>query len=211
MTDKPVTAIRDDIAWVIGSGFYSGAVVTPPYDGAWDPYVEWGAALAQRSDSIISFRDDDFLDEACNVKNNLRTLRPVGGPSSQVSRERAPEQWARAEKDLQQAQTIVFLGYDFLRTDHVAKTWLINALRSNTMSGLSVRVVLGPDLSSPEIIRVLRLIRWALSDRSLLDERGVTSTTDPTNAAVVSALPMWCEDLLCLWRVELLNPFLRTR
>jgi hypothetical protein len=108
--------------------------------------------------------------------------------------------WAKYE--LEHAACTVFLGYGFPKTDSDARLDLLRAIWQDNpgRNYRRIEIVLGPDLSRPDVQRVVALLKstrhfrhlsWVERDGHVLGE-GTTGL----NLLVINPQPLWIEDYI---------------
>jgi len=111
--------------------------------------------------------------------------------------------WAMAEERVREAHVVVFVGYRFPETDNHAMRQILTALAANREEPLTVRIVLGPDVGSKEIVRARALIESALRSRSPVAEPEARRLQENRRLGrrtpVVAVVPLFAEDLLTLY------------
>jgi hypothetical protein len=66
--------------------------------------------------------------------------------------------WRKAEAAIRNAEAIVFLGYRFPESDGDARRRVLTAITGSTVHKLRIHVVLGPNVSHPDVLRVRHLL-----------------------------------------------------
>jgi hypothetical protein len=121
-----------------------------------------------------------------------------------------PDLWDRAERLLETAEAVVFVGYRFPETDAEARRRLLGALRKNKQQYLRVHVVLGPD--SPDVPRLRSLLTHTL-ERSGRLPWGVSpkTTSGRSTRYAVVVHPLFAEDFFTVYdQALLLEPHTRS-
>ena len=99
--------------------------------------------------------------------------------------------WTVGMDELRRASRIVFVGYRFPPGDSEALRQLLDAIAGNTRSDLQIDVVLGPNIHSPDVIRLQRLLEWALVGKGKRDREAARHR--------VQVEPLFAEDFLALY------------
>jgi hypothetical protein len=107
--------------------------------------------------------------------------------------------WRQAEFAIKHAEAIIFLGYRFPETDGDARRRILTAIRSNDRQHLRVHVVLGPDINSPDAIRMRRLLEICTRGRArLAGPRG--HEIFPSHSSIeINPEPLLAQDFLALY------------
>lgn len=100
--------------------------------------------------------------------------------------------WDAATDILKTARRIVFLGFRFPPGDAGALQELLGAIGENNHRELQVDVVLGPNVHAPDVVRMRRLLEWALMSDGRRNERQA--------AERVRVEPLFAEDYLALFK-----------
>jgi hypothetical protein len=66
--------------------------------------------------------------------------------------------WDRAQKAIESADSIVFVGYRFPETDNLAKHWILDAMRAKRSGPATVHTVLRAH--NPDTLRLKGMIEW---------------------------------------------------
>jgi len=112
--------------------------------------------------------------------------------------------WNRAQTTIEEAETIVFLGYRFPPSDSKARLTLLKAIRSNTKAKhLKIHTVLGPNTSHPDTVRLISMLNVVLKDAG----REQTSSRNETTAQSYQVVPqpLWVEDFLSVLNYNFLH------
>ena len=73
--------------------------------------------------------------------------------------------WAAAREAIEQADSIVFIGYRFPPTDAEARSRLLGAIGRNKAKELTLNIVLGPNLGGDDNVRLKALLRYTAINR----------------------------------------------
>jgi hypothetical protein len=102
------------------------------------------------------------------------------GPSKVEHTKVLKELWDGAAGALHEANRIVFVGYRIPETDGFARHWFLEHLTAIKDKNAQIDIVLGPDVGSPAVQRLLALLK----------------TTRTTTMPNVHAVPMYSQDYL---------------
>jgi hypothetical protein len=108
-----------------------------------------------------------------------------------------PHLWELAEKAIEQAHHVIFLGYRFPPTDALARVRLSRAL-ATTPPGQALRridTVLGPDIESNDSRRLFTLLVAARGERRL-EDNPVYNVFQGSRFLVIERQPLSAEDFL---------------
>ncbi len=106
--------------------------------------------------------------------------------------------WDQAMAALRKANVVVFIGCRFPETDAVAKEHLLAAIGAGQRP-LTVRIVLGPDVGSPDVARLAGMLRWAAARGEIITGDQIRRGERPQKDEGLVALdpvPMWSQDFL---------------
>jgi hypothetical protein len=114
--------------------------------------------------------------------------------------------WSGALAAIKAAEDIVFLGYRFPPSDAYAREKLLGAIRENEARDLQIRVVLGPDISHRDVVRMLGLLTGVLTAAGRLDSSAPQgSSPTPVRLFDLEARPFYAEDFLAVFDPENLS------
>ncbi|MEI9948279.1 MAG: SIR2 family protein [Pseudomonadota bacterium] len=115
------------------------------------------------------------------------------GPAKHQARhgELAPL-WNRMHAAIEFADTLVFMGYRFPPSDSTARLDIFKAIKSNKQPHLKIHVVLGPNVGSPDNVRLASMLDVILKDAG-------RERTDTRNGSVnvsynIVQQPLFVED-----------------
>jgi hypothetical protein len=125
-----------------------------------------GKALKGRSGSEIVTLTPDAEDSALTCAADEIAIASPGPHKKKFSAEWLAPFWEEAERAIQDANAIVFLGYRFPPSDSFARKRLIHAIMRNRDSPyLAMHTVLG--VNSPDGPRLTQLLKFALQHREV--------------------------------------------
>ncbi len=104
--------------------------------------------------------------------------------------------WDAAEKEIKDAEVIVFLGYRFPPSDTYSLERLLGAMASNQVPYLDVHSVLGPDRARPDSVRLQGLFAAIVYPRSIVPPFPENRPEGPQTACNLVSQPMYVEDFL---------------
>lgn len=125
--------------------------------------VNWLSKDTGESQRVAYRADDLFAALICDPHTKI-AIGNLGPTKSKMSKMLDPL-WQAAGAALHKASAIVFVGYRFPPTDTYAQKFLLDAIENNESDYLAVHAVLGPNLGSPDIVRMHQLLTLTLSSR----------------------------------------------
>lgn len=108
------------------------------------------------------------------------------GPTKAATSKQLAGLWDKAMQAIVEADGIIFIGYRFPPTDAHSRTRILDAISANQQKSLDVRVVLGPAVNGPDVVRTKSLLEFALARRTLPN----------AGTLPVQVLPLYAEDYL---------------
>ncbi len=117
--------------------------------------------------------------------------------------------WAAAREAIEQADSIVFIGYRFPPTDAEARSRLLDAIGRNKAKELSLNIVLGPSLGSDDNVRLKALLRYTVINRGRIEMGNLSQNmvldaleNDRARFSIIEH-PLLAEDFLTVWEPRL--------
>jgi hypothetical protein len=96
--------------------------------------------------------------------NHSELLIATPGPNKTNAATLLRPWWDAAQKRLEAADAVVFMGYRFPPSDSDARSELLRALAKNTSQHLTLHVVLGPRLDD-DVARLEQMLRYSMGGR----------------------------------------------
>jgi hypothetical protein len=119
-----------------------------------------------------------------------------GRSKSPFGRPPFPRLWELAEKAIEEAQWVIFMGYRFPPTDALARIRLGQALsKRNAHVVRRIDTVLGPKVESDDSRRLSTLLRAARGPRRI-EEDDLINVTPSSRHLQIYRQPVWAEDFL---------------
>jgi hypothetical protein len=154
--------------------------------------------IRERPETLTRIEDPkQIVQHLCEDDKEVALGVPGPGKLSYSTRLFA-DRWQSAEKALQEATAIVFVGYRFPPTDSYAKRILLQALGNNVNEHILLHTVLGPR-KDDDLQRLDSLLRWSMSNsgRVDLDTPGDPHTFPKTFS--MRRQPLWAEDFMAVF------------
>jgi len=134
------------------------------------------------------------------LESPARILIASPGPAKRLRRDEVLNRiWDQAKLDLKAADTIVFLGYRFPPSDSMARSELFEAIKAKTGGHLKIHIVLGPNTSHPDNVRLASMLDVILKDAGR--ERTHTRNGSVNASYNIVQQPLYVEDFFTV-----LNP-----
>jgi hypothetical protein len=167
--------------------------------------VDWLVADAVPFDpQQIQRSTDEFAAVNCERHERLVIGSP-GQTKSKLTEVLREKLWEPAGVALAEASAIVFVGYRFPPTDTYAQKFLLDAIEGNRSDYLAIHVVLGPNIGSPDIVRVRQLLALAVASRQ---EMPVLHQTSPYPRSFnLLVRPLYAADFLGRAKPEQIGRF----
>lgn len=141
-----------------------------------------------RSDGIVS--EPSLAFSMCDVSS---LVLGTPGVSKGDTKSSLDALWVEAELSAREASDIVFIGYRFPQSDAYSRKAVLDWIRANDDLNCRVHVVLGPDVSHPDIQRMSSLLTMAAGvPRALVRGKDLI----PTKGRQVILHSLWGEDFL---------------
>jgi hypothetical protein len=118
--------------------------------------------------------------------------------------------WDAAIEAIQQADSIIFVGYRFPPSDAEARSRILGAIGKNKANNeLTLNIVLGPNLGSADNVRLQALLRYTAQNCGRADLNktnpnnvfGMKQSNEPRFSIIEHSL--WAEDFLTVWEPRL--------
>lgn len=214
-SDAIVTFNYDRVVETVGDSFEVVMPGEPPGPTVTRVYKLHGSVDWRRERFGQEFRwhrerDTEF---ALNCKGDEIGIA-TPGPSKRLSAGELKDVWDGALERLGEANVIVFVGYRFPPSDAEARKRLLLAIQKNAAKHLELHVVLGPDRTMPDVVRLDQLLRYSVGRASRLDYEstyGSDLSFDPAEVPGTSfqltTHALFAEDFLTVWDRKLLWPF----
>jgi hypothetical protein len=117
------------------------------------------------------------------------------GPTKKQRAGDLEDLWCAAEKAIETARAVVFVGYRFPPTDANARQRILGALTRNTNPFLALHTVLGPSLHDDDTVRMKELLRTTATHRKIATFDDVNYVSPPMKY-FIRQHPLWSQDFL---------------
>lgn len=179
---------------------------TKPYVGSGVPiYKLHGSAdWVQKGDLRHTFSTIGKLTALVNhpdLKDHRLLLAAPGATKKLMCRGPFEEIWEDAQRELELAEVIVFIGYRFPPSDSHARSSILGAIARNDSPYLRIHTVLGPNLHEPDTVRLINLLHHTLRRSGKAEHgnpRGIVNVQDAHTDPVYDLIPqpLYAEDFL---------------
>jgi hypothetical protein len=184
----------------------------PVEDGAFRPQllklhgsVDWHR---EARDGIVTFRDtkrDEYAIECDGEAIGLATP----GPTKRLAAKEAGSLWDGAKRRIRAAEVIVFVGFRFPPSDAEAREQLLKAIGENSSTHVELHIVLGPERSHRDVVRLEQLLRYVLIRNGrdeIVPPRIHMQLSGAVKTFAVTTHPLYAEDFFSVWHRGLLWP-----
>lgn len=123
---------------------------------ALDPNVTSSAGGAKPSARYVAGSTSEFALDCSASEIGIATP----GPGKQLAKEELASLWSEACQRIRQAEVVVFVGYRFPPSDSEARHEILDALGKCASRHVELHIVLGPDRSQPDTVRLQQLLQY---------------------------------------------------
>lgn len=131
------------------------------------------------------------------------------GPTKRIAAEELETLWTAACQRIREASVVVFIGFRFPPSDAEARERLLEAIGSNGSPHLEIHLVLGPERTHRDVVRLEQLLRYALNRRGrseITQSRLGMELFGRAQTFGLETHALFAEDFFTVWSRDLLWP-----
>jgi hypothetical protein len=147
--------------------------------------------------------DDPVFALGCD---DIEICLATPGPTKQQMTAAFRDLWSLAEKALESADHVVFVGYRFPPTDAAARQTLLEALSRNTQTNcLWLHIVLGPSDRDGDALRLEQLLRYTVETTGGRVDYAQQVHPVTRRGYRLTRHPLWAQDFLSIFNHQILS------
>jgi len=131
------------------------------------------------------------------------------GPTKRIAAEELGLLWTGARNRIQEAEVIVFVGFRFPPSDAEAREKLLGAVGTNSSRHVELHILLGPERSHRDVVRLDQLLRYAMIKTGrdeVTESRWGMTLFGQVKTFALTTHALFAEDFFTVWNRGLLWP-----